>query len=287
MNLSSDLLSLGQLWLVNLVLWPVFYQVYKHLPWQVLLSDRALQHRFLGASVLLLLVWQIKVDISIGVAIHFLGITSLTLVFGWPLAMLSVVFAQLGLLYTSGDALSSFALNFLLNGAVPIGVTWCCHRFIESKEPRNPFVFIMGTGFAGCLIGCLAVCVMGVALLWLGGRFEFSQGATDYLAFLPLVLIPEAVINGMFISSLSILHPQWVTAFNDERYFQAPTPEDLARDKSSQKDLPPALDLDGSTMGQKPVNKAPSHLDEEPIEQGRDSQYRPPPAYYDAKDKDK
>ena len=50
-------------------------------PWRSILGDSPLQNRFLGCAVVLAFLWQMSVNLNIGVVIHFMGMTTLTLFF--------------------------------------------------------------------------------------------------------------------------------------------------------------------------------------------------------------
>lgn len=266
MNISSDLLALGQVWFFNLLLIPLLLFIIKHLDWQTLIKDKGLQHRFLAASLVLSIIWQVNISLSTEVAIHFLGITTLCLMFGWPLALLGTFIAQLGFLFAGKGQLESFALNYFINGVIPIIFTWRIHLWIESKKPQNPFVFIMGAGFLSCLLSAILVAVLAGIMLFLGGQFKFTLDVLGYVSYLPLFIFPEAVVNGMFISGFSILQPHWVHAFNDERYFQKPV-----SDTPSPDNIPKALDLDAQEMQ--------TDRDQEDISSVKDDdidKYRPP-----------
>ena len=273
MNLNGDLFPLGLLWFTNFFMVIIAILVWRQQPWKTLIGNTDLQHRFLAACLVLTLVWLVNIDLSLGVAIHFLGITTITLMFGWALALVIAFVAQLGFLILGIDQLDSFALNLLLSGVLPIWVTWRWHRFVESFHSNNPFIFIMGTGFVGCLLGCLAVSGVGVCLLLLGGQFEFGRETWEYVAFLPLFIIPEAVINGMFISGFSILHPHWMITFDDERFFKAPPASEMILDEQA---LPESMDID------KQETSSDREEDKDP-----DAAYRPPASWHKADDNKK
>jgi len=264
MNISISLLAIGQVWFFNLLLIPLLYLILKKVDWRGLIDDSGLQHRVFAATLVLFIIWQINISLSLDVAIHFLGITTLSLMFGWPLALLSALIAQSGFLLFSQGQADSFALNYFVNAVVPITFTWRLHLWIESKKPQNPFVFIMGAGFLSCLLSSILVAMFAGIMLYLGGQFVFGLGLLDYIAYLPLFIFPEAVVNGMFISGFSILQPHWVQAFNDERYFQVPT---LGESKVK-KTLPKALDLDAQESQNDDVKKA---FQKEELDQ-----YKPP-----------
>jgi len=252
MNISISLLAIGQVWFFNLLLIPLLYLILKKVDWRGLIDDSGLQHRVFAATLVLFIIWQINISLSLDVAIHFLGITTLSLMFGWPLALLSALIAQSGFLLFSQGQADSFAVNYFVNAVVPIAFTWRLHLWIESKKPQNPFVFIMGTGFFSCLFSSILVAVSAGIMLYLGGQFIFGLGVLDYISYLPLFIFPEAVVNGMFISGFSILQPHWVQAFNDERYFQEP----VTGEHKVEKEVHKALDLDAQENQNDNLNKA-------------------------------
>lgn len=258
MSLFSQLLSTGQIWLFNLLLLPVGIAIYRHFPRMLFVRDKALQHRFLAATVLLIIVWRININLDFGIIIHFLGMTTMTLMFGWPLAMVAALLAQLGFVLTDIDQLNTLAVNFILCGVLPAWFTWRLHVFVESYQPSNPFIYIMVTGFLSCLLSSILVSLVAITLLWIGGRYQFTVGITDYLGYLPLFIFPEAVVNGMLISGFSILHPNWMITFNDQRYFQVP--HDTRVDKQTEEKNAVAQSLE---------------LPED------NERYRPPSGYFD------
>src|SRR5690554_7016992 len=56
--------------------------------WQVLASNRTAQHVFYGSVLLCLPFWLLSAGILPGLHFHLLGMTALTLVMGWRLALL-------------------------------------------------------------------------------------------------------------------------------------------------------------------------------------------------------
>ena len=89
MSFSNELVSGYWIVITAIVYSVAFLCAVRNAPWRVLLANRVLQHMLFGATVLLTVMWSIRAGISPGLGIHFLGLTVLTLVFGWDLAILS------------------------------------------------------------------------------------------------------------------------------------------------------------------------------------------------------
>ena len=69
---------------------PVLAAALLRSPWRALAHDSA-QHVFFGACVAMLMLWTMQVDFGSGLTLHLLGITTVTLMFGWPLALVAVL----------------------------------------------------------------------------------------------------------------------------------------------------------------------------------------------------
>ena len=66
--------------------------------WIELLADNRRQHLFFGSVFLLFVLWLVRRDFDSGITFHFLGLTAVTLLLDWPLAVLAGSLAQLGLI---------------------------------------------------------------------------------------------------------------------------------------------------------------------------------------------
>lgn len=88
--LSSTSLTLG--WLIYL---PVLVWAIWRAPWVELFSDNRRQHLLFGTVFALFLLWMVRRDFDTGVSYHFIGMTAVTLLLDWPLAIVGGLVAQL------------------------------------------------------------------------------------------------------------------------------------------------------------------------------------------------
>ncbi|MCX4028059.1 energy-coupling factor ABC transporter permease [Endozoicomonas sp. SM1973] len=212
--LLTDLQVFGSLVLLGAVL----LVAWLFLDISAILADSGLQHRF-GASIFCLsLLWLIHRDFPIGVSLHFLGMSAVTLVIGWPRAIMSgfVVLALLTL-FQQADWVS-FGVNGLVMIVVPVVAMQLFYQWIEHFQSRNIFTYIFGIGFVGSLFSALLVIVAVIIVLWGSDGFEFPANWPDYLPYTPLIVMPEAVINGMVVSAVTVFKPDWVITFNQQKY---------------------------------------------------------------------
>ncbi|AMB86763.1 hypothetical protein AWM79_16240 [Pseudomonas agarici] len=215
--LSSATLVSGWLIYVPVVFWAVWRS-----PWVELFTDSRRQHLLFGTVFALFLLWLVRRDFDSGVSYHFIGLTAVTLLLDWPLAIVAGLVAQLGLVLLGRQDLAALGVNGTLLILLPVLVTQACAVLVERAQPRNPFVYIFCSGFFATALAALLCLLSGLALLWFDERFAMPEWLGDFIGYLWLIIFPEAFINGLVISALVVFCPQWLETFNRTRYLSAP-----------------------------------------------------------------
>ena len=190
--------------------------------WIELFTDSRRQHVLFATVFALFLLWLVRRDFDTGVAYHFIGMTAVTLLLDWPLAMVGGFAAQLGLLVLGRQDLAALGVNGLLFIALPVAITEACAVLVERAQPKSPFVYIFCSGFLAAALASLLCLLLALAVLWYDGIFEMPIFLEDFIGYLWLIIFPEAFINGMIISALVVFSPQWLETFNRTRYLSAP-----------------------------------------------------------------
>lgn len=203
------------------ILWAVW-----RAPWVELFSDSRRQHLLFGAMLSLFLLWLVRRDFDTGFSYHFIGMTAVTLLLDWPLAVLCGLAAQCGLLALQRQDLAAMGVNGILLVLIPVSVTGVCAYYVERAQPRNLFVYIFGCGFFPAALAIFLSLLTGVALVWMDGLFPMPGWLGDFAGYLWLVIFPEAFINGTLISALVVFYPEWLETFNATRYLQEPDDEE-------------------------------------------------------------
>ncbi len=219
--LASSTQLIGGLFYLGLMLHAIW-----RAPWLELFSDSRRQHLLFGTILALFLLWLVRRDFVSGLSFHFIGMTAVTLLLDWPLAMLAGLAAQVGLLLLGRQDLAALGVNGLLLVAIPVSITEGCALLVERAQPRNLFVYIFCSGFFPAALSALACLLAGFGVLWMDGRYEMPPWLLDYLGYLWLVMFPEAFINGAVVSGLVVYCPEWLETFNRSRYLQAPWKDD-------------------------------------------------------------
>jgi uncharacterized membrane protein len=144
-------------------------------PWQRFRSS-GFQHVFLGACVAVLFLWRIRVGIMPNVPIHLLCVTTLTLMFGMPLAIVAAAILTTAMCVMGLDVWQSWGVNFLALGVLPVSVTWLALNASRRYLPPNPFVYIfVGAFFGDLVVAGVRACVAEPA----AGQLSFDTATDD------------------------------------------------------------------------------------------------------------
>ena len=55
--------------------------------------------------------------------------------------------------------------------------------------------------------------------LWQLDVYTLDKVWHNYLRYLPLMMFPEGVINGMFITGMVVFNSRWLSTFDEDSYF--------------------------------------------------------------------
>lgn len=215
--LSAETLGIGWALYLPVLAWAIW-----RAPWLELFSDTRRQHLVFGTVLLLFLLWLVRRDFSSGLSYHFIGMTAVTLLLDWPLAVLGGLLAQLGLLALGKQDFVALGINGALLVLLPVLVTELCAKWVEHFQPRNLFVYIFCCGFFPAALAALLCALLGLGILWVDGIFPMPPWLEDFIGYLWLVMFPEAFINGTAVTALVVFCPEWLETFNRTRYLQAP-----------------------------------------------------------------
>lgn len=212
--------NLGLVWqILALVLFvPCAILALRNVPFQTLRAEPRLQHMLYASVVILALTWSFRAGLSVGLSIHFLGMTTLTLVFGWDLALLAGTLTLLLTTLIGVESWQMLAINLVTQVLIPASICMYVLHQAERRLPANFFIYLFIVAFIG---GGVAVASSGVSLallLGVAGVHEWSKIYTEYIRYLPLIMLPEGLINGIIMTSLMVFHPDWIRTFDARRY---------------------------------------------------------------------
>jgi uncharacterized membrane protein len=179
------------------------------------LRTAALRSPWLACLVLLPWLWNVPLWLPRGLpALQFSGACLLTLMFGWPLAVWTLVLvAAIAAVLGGWDwtvAIDHAAWDGVLPASAALGFGLLARRWL----PPQPFSYMLGRAFAATLAALVVVRSVQLLTLplppqtdplslWLG-RWLISWG--------------EAVATGMLASACVVWRPQWLATWSDQRY---------------------------------------------------------------------
>ena len=181
-------------------------------PWRSMLARRELQNALGLAIITLPMLWSMSPGLPGGVGFLLLGMTTVTLIFGWQLAVVIGTITGLILLVVGTWQFTALPVNLALVVLIPVAVTMAVLAAANLLRRTNLFVYMLGVGFFGSMLALLASLWVGVLLL---------NPDLDH----PLVLLltfPEGFLNGALISALTVFYPEIVRTYDDVRYLGKP-----------------------------------------------------------------
>ncbi|TNC92536.1 MAG: hypothetical protein CSH36_04045 [Thalassolituus sp.] len=187
--------------------------------WQALRRRPGTHHFFAGAVLIVTGLWLMHAGIKPGLHFHILGVTGMTLLMGWRLAILACGFILTGVYLLGKVSLEDLGVSLLFGCALPVFITWQFYLQVYRRMAHNPFVYILVAGFlnAGITQAAYALILSGWYVHM--GLWDLNTVWEDLLRYLPLMMFPEGVINGMFIAGMVSFHPRWLSTFDQDSYF--------------------------------------------------------------------
>lgn len=219
MSIESELLPAWFMYLLFLPTGFVLLWALWRVNWLALKEQSVLQHVFYSACLALAVLWSIRAGLSSGLGIHFMGLTAATLVMGWPLALLSGAIGLLCVTIIGLESYAGFAVNFMVSVALPVATSYGVLTLVQRKLPANPFVYIFLCGFFNGAIAILAVACTTSLMLGLLQVYSWEAVYEEYFMYLPLMIFPEAFINGMIVAGVMGTFPHLLSSFNVDKYF--------------------------------------------------------------------
>jgi len=182
------------------------------------MKNNELMHVYLGSCVALMVLWSIKAGITPGLSFHYLGATLFTLMFGWELALVAFSLVIIGTTLSAGGAWSTYSVDVLTQGALPILFSYGLLRIAQRRLPAHVFIYIFVNAFFGAALAILVGSLAVAGLLGAAGTYSGEYLVSEYLAFSPLMMFSEAWITGMLIAIFVGYRPNWLLTFEDSRY---------------------------------------------------------------------
>lgn len=183
------------------------------------LAEPARLNLFLGATVAVLALWQIRTGIKPGLAFHLYGIAGLTLMFGFGRAVLAGVLVLLANAAFGRGAWASLGLDAMLVAALPAAVSWGLFHLLDRWLPNHFFIYVLGNGFFGAALSVAAIGLATTGLMVVAGAYSLEYLLASYTPYATLLISwAEAFSTGMAVTMMAVYRPAWLETFDDARY---------------------------------------------------------------------
>jgi len=196
----------------------LFLQAARRADWQRLVGDGRL-NLWLGTTVVVLLLWRLRGGAHPGLDLHLIGATTVWLMFGLRLSLVSLGLAAIGAGLAAGSPLLTVGLHWLQWGVVPLLASAWLISWAERRLPAHLFVFLWGYGFVGSALAVAASAAVQGLVLGAAGA-DWARLGSEYLAFFILLGWSEAFTAGALLTLMVIWRPGWVAHFDDSRYLR-------------------------------------------------------------------
>jgi uncharacterized membrane protein len=217
-NLPASLFTQDWLWLTNVIFGYFLYRAIRSAPWNTLLKNGTMVNALVGLTVGAFLFWQFNAGVRPGFNFHVLGSTLFMLMFGSPIATVSLTLVMIATWIRADMSLITLGVNGLLMIAIPVQFSDWLLRFSKRNLPKNLFLFVLFNGFVCGWLSIVLNTVVTTLLLLFLSHYTWAQIEHYYLVATPILMLTEAFTTGAMITAFVVFQPQAVLNFSDEEY---------------------------------------------------------------------
>lgn len=213
-----DWFNLGSLVVILWIVLAYCLPDWKKVVWPKLEKEKAFQHLVFATLFFFSILWATQAGVKEGLQIHFLALTTLTMMYGWRMAFLISIPAMLVNHLLHDVSLLQLPTSLVLSALLPIFISYLAFLLSYHYLPRNIFVFIFVAGFFnGAITGSLHLLINSFYHLSVG-HYDWETIQHNYFIFVPLLAFPEGLLNGMSLAVLTVFKPEWLRVFSDRDY---------------------------------------------------------------------
>ncbi|EOX4456246.1 energy-coupling factor ABC transporter permease [Vibrio diabolicus] len=213
-----DWFNLGSLVVILWIVLAYCLPDWKKVVWPKLEKEKAFQHLVFATLFFFSILWATQAGVKEGLQIHFLALTTLTMMYGWRMAFLISIPAMLVNHLLHDVSMLQLPTSLVLSALLPIFISYLVFLLSYHYLPRNIFVFIFVAGFFnGAITGSLHLLINSFYHLSVG-HYDWETIQHNYFIFVPLLAFPEGLLNGMSLAVLTVFKPEWLRVFSDRDY---------------------------------------------------------------------
>jgi len=185
-------------------------------PWRMLVSTELLTP-MLATLVLLPWLWALPTLHHMPLQLHWSGAPLVTLMLGWPLAVLVLIGVGIITTLISTTSVDAAAALIVWQGLLPATFVLLLGAALRRWVSHHPFVYVLGRGFLGSVL-----CIFAASLLaqWTGHELPNVSSGLSVIAFW-LMAWGDAFITGMMCAIFVAFKPHWLATWSDNLYLKS------------------------------------------------------------------
>ena len=185
-------------------------------PWRMLVGTELLTP-LLATLVLLPWLWALPSLHHMPLQLHWSGAPLVTLMLGWPLAVLALVAVGITTTLISATSVDAAAALIVWQGLLPATFALLLGAALRRWVTHHPFVYVLGRGFLGSVL-----CIFAASLLaqWTGHDLPNVSSGLSVIAFW-LMAWGDAFITGMMCAIFVAFKPHWLATWSDNLYLKS------------------------------------------------------------------
>jgi uncharacterized membrane protein len=179
-----------------------------------MLRAPSLQHPWLGCVAVLPWLWSVGAAHPFGPVVQVSGACLLVLMFGWPLAVWTLVPIAMTGAWIAGETVGG-----AINGLAWFGLTPALFALLMGVAmrrwlPRHLMVYIMGRAFLATAMAVLASGVLQMLSLGVPRGLEVE----DMIIGRGIIGLGEAMATGLLVATMVVCRPHWLATYADQQY---------------------------------------------------------------------
>jgi uncharacterized membrane protein len=185
-------------------------------PWRMLVGTELLTP-LLATLMLLPWLWALPSLHHMPLQLHWSGAPLVTLMLGWPLAVLALVAVGITTTLISATSVDTATALIVWQGLLPATFTLLLGAALRRWVTHHPFVYVLGRGFLGSVL-----CIFAASLLaqWTGHELPNVSSGLSVIAFW-LMAWGDAFITGMMCAIFVAFKPHWLATWSDNLYLKS------------------------------------------------------------------
>jgi uncharacterized membrane protein len=185
-------------------------------PWRMLAGTELLTP-LLATLVLLPWLWALPSLHHMPLQLHWSGAPLVTLMLGWPLAVLALVCVGITTTFISTTSADTALTLIVWQGLLPAAFVLLLGAALRRWVSHHPFVYVLGRGFFGSVL-----CIFAASLLaqWSGHDLPNVSSGLSLIAYW-LMAWGDAFVTGMLCAIFVAFRPQWLATWSDNLYLKS------------------------------------------------------------------